>query len=112
MTPEAFTKERCSFRFLRLNQSLVKQVQAHFPGARARLREEPSIFGVMIPTSPDTDFAWIERLIEEHQIPEQDYDVFISIVTDSDSRIISMPRYLVDLVRRIGGQVEFSFTVV
>jgi hypothetical protein len=43
---------------------------------------------------------------------EKEYGIWASVVTELDSSGASFPEFISDLHHRIGGKIDFSFTVV
>ena len=113
MDGEPFVKNQYAFRFLRLDRQQAERVKGEFSDHTVRPAPgNHDRFIVTAGVSVGTKLDWIERFVHEEGISEEHYDFFISTVTDTDTRIVSMPTNMVDLLRKIGGSVEFSFTVV
>ena len=112
MEDEPFVKMRYAFRFLRLDLGQAERIASQFPGSKVRGIPDTPDFSIAVSVSEETNLDWIEDFVHDEGLAEEQYDFFISTLTDTDSRIVSMPTNMVNLLRKIGGSVEFSFTVV
>lgn len=101
------------FRIAALSEAQTECVRRMAPAIETRpSRHQPSLFAVSFRLSPTDDYRWIDSFVRDQALTESTYGVFVSLVTSHDSEIVTMPQYILDLHRRIGGQMEFSFTVV
>ena len=110
---EVYHKRRDAFRFKRLDQKTSDRVLQLEPSATVRKsRKEKDRFVVSFWLEEAKDYSWLESFIQEHQVKRQEYDFFISLVTESDSEIIAVPDYVQEMFKALGGDLLFSFTVV
>lgn len=108
-----YRNRRDGFRFLRLTHEQAKLVTDREPSASIKERKaEPGQYVVSFWLREDGDYNWLPGTLAEFSLSENDYGFFISLVTASDSEIVSLPDHVADLYRKLGGQLDFSFTVV
>ncbi len=106
-------KEVVAFRFLALRQSHLDELREIHPGVVSRpARKRDGLVTGVFDLQVAVDYSWIKPFIEQRQIPESDYGLFVSISTSSDSEIVSLPKFAADIFRRVGGGIDFSFTVL
>lgn len=106
-------KDVFAFRFLALSPAQLKElceVCAEVVSRPAR-KKDGFVTGVF-DLYADRDYSWVRPFIEEHGIPECDYGLFVSVSTSSDSEIVSVPQFVADIFRSVGGGLDFSFTVL
>jgi len=108
----SYCDEQVSFRFFDLTKEEADALKAHIANAELRpQRKDPGKYVVALPwMNPEEDYSWLEHLIQKHKLSEEKYGFFFSLVTADDHGIITMPKFVRVLFRRIGGQLDFSFT--
>ncbi len=52
------------------------------------------------------------KLQEENKVQKEDTDIFISFVTEYDSRIIDVPNYVNEAILKLGSKLVLSYTIV
>ena len=106
-------KDVFAFRFLALSSSSLEELRKICPQAISRpvRRREGLVTGVF-DLQVDQDYSWVKAFIAKHLVSENDYGLFVSVSTDSDSEIVSLPKFAADLFREVGGGIDFSFTVL
>lgn len=102
--------EKFSFRYLRADAALVEAILSHEPGAAVHVRGEKTT--VVIRLREGGDYTWIREVNERFKLAPDRFGVWVSLVTEWDSEIVGLPPYAVDLVRLVGGRVEFSVTFI
>lgn len=101
------------FRFMSLSEAQVHALQDHRVGVEVRpKRNTPGRFVASFRLSHASSYDWLPSFIQTCHIADSEYGVFVSIVTKHDSEIVTLPAYVLEVHRRAGGQLEFSFTVV
>ena len=50
--------------------------------------------------------------ISQHPEINGKYGIYISLVTENDSDGLTVPAYIIELLREIGGELDFSYTSV
>jgi hypothetical protein len=108
-----YKDESISFRFLALSSTELDELRQSRPDviSRSARGREGRLTGVFDLRAGE-DYQWLKGFINCHNISPETYGLFMSVATSSDSEIISVPRFAVDLVREIGGVIDFSFTVL
>ena len=109
----AYRKERVLFRFLALTKDIVADLRNFQGGIDSRnSHKHPGYVTGTFSLQEGEGYEWIEPFIAKHGIREDQYDIFVSISTDSDSEIVDVPTFAMRLSRRVGGGMTFSFTVL
>jgi hypothetical protein len=102
-----------SFRILGLTMNEIEKLKNkyHIELKNDMLRNT-SISTVVIALDDVQICNTIERIIKEMNLFEKEYGIWASVVTELDSSGASFPEFISDLHHRIGGKIDFSFTVV
>ena len=108
------TELKCNFRLLRLTSEHLARLRELGDGAPMRERQaEDETWVAVIPLQPDRSYQWIGKFLEEHDLGERAHGFFLSVVSETDSEIVRVPDYVVDLIRELDGVVvDFSFTYI
>jgi len=109
----AYKDESVSFRFLTLSPEELDVLRDFCPDvtsrpARGREGRVTGIFDLR----EGEDYGWIKDFIKTHSIATTEHGLFVSISTSSDSDIVRVPQFAVELIREVGGVIDFSFTVL
>jgi hypothetical protein len=106
-------RERVAFRFFRLTKAQVDEVARLYPMAdvrRARIEADKYVVSWWL---QDTEtYEELAGFINGALLCEEDYGLFVSLRTDYDTDIIRVPQFALNLSRRVGGVIDFSYTVV
>jgi hypothetical protein len=111
----AYNNERYWFRFFHLSRGQGDKLRSHYfyDGIRAMAnRDFPEQFVVSIPLTESLELAPICDFIRAEHLEESEYGVFISLLTELETAIVTVPGFVQRLVRDVGGKIEFSFTVI
>ena len=101
------------FRFLSLSETQVHALQDHCVSVEVRpKRNMPGQFIASFRLSQASAYDWLPSFVKTCNIADADYGVFVSLLTKHDSEIVTLPAFVLDVHRRVGGQIEFSFTMV
>lgn len=101
------------FRFVSLSESQVSALRSDCGVLEVRpKRNAQGLFVASLRLNAETDYEWLPSFVKNYNIAESTFGVFISLATTHDSEIVTLPAFVLDLHRRTGGQIEFSFTVV
>ena len=101
------------FRFMALSETQVQALRDYCVSAVVRpKRNRPGQFVASFRLSHASVYDWLPSFIQNYDIAASEYGVFVSLVTKHDSEIVTLPAFVLDVHRRVGGQIEFSFTVV
>jgi hypothetical protein len=101
------------FRFTSLSEEQVSALRRHCPELEVRTkRNVKDLFVASFRLRPASNYQWLTTLLAKREIAEDTYGVFTSLVTNHDSEIVTLPPFVLELHKRTGGQIEFSFTMV
>ena len=105
--------EKFGFRFGSLSEAQAHALREHCPSVEVRPRRDtPGRFVGSFSLSLTDNYDWLQPFVQEGNISDSEYGLFVSLVTRHDSEIVSLPPFVLDLHRRVGGGIDFSFTVV
>jgi hypothetical protein len=115
MTPNRYTL-KCWLRFKGISQSqtdqLLRECAEDYP-IKTKMNGKPSDMNALILLEEGKSFEKLKHFITHHYPTDNgSYDLFISVTTENDSEIITVPEAVTHLLRDIGGGVHFSFTAV
>jgi len=104
-------KFRLRFRFFALQAAIIEMLRVQMaPGALQISAVKPSgVQSAECPIDDPESCAVIANFVKLHRLSPADYGVYASLVTEYDHDGVRLPMYVVDLVRDIGGQVDFAF---
>ncbi len=109
----SYRKERVGFRFLNLSRDAADSLRSLTGNPAIKPKHgQPDRYVLSFWLEPGISYGWIDSTIQEHRLDESEYGFFVSLVTDSDSDMIAVPDFAKNLFRRLGGRLEFSFTLV
>ena len=101
------------FRFMSLGETQVRALQDHCASVEMRpKRNSPGQFVASFRLSHASSYDWLPSFVQTCNIADSQYGMFVSLLTKHDSEIVTLPAFMLDLHRRVGGQIEFSFTMV
>ena len=106
MAQTDFREVEFSFRFVKLA-----------PDIAGRLRQQLSRYGlqsrrpdvVALPLLDKTDYGPLIAFLDSENLGPGTYSVWASIVTSSDHGGVSLPAYVLEIVRKTGAGVDLSF---
>ena len=108
-------KLRCWFRLVRIPSDMLVAFKVAAGEHHEDLREAPHFSGEGMVASfliePGRDYQWVHSFLREHQVRDG-YGTFVSLRTDLDSDIVTVPEHVVQFIRLVGGTLEFSFTSI
>src|ERR1035437_6831004 len=112
MVKATYHEETFSFRFTQLSEAEVERLRLALPlaiVAARRRKDNERRFVATFDLVGGMDFEPLYGFIEAVSPDPKDYSVWISLRTDSDHDGLSLPRYVLEIVRRIDVGVDFSF---
>lgn len=111
---EYYRNERISFRIVGLEGGLLDDYKKCIGTEefRATKYKDTSTFVVTFPIEKKRNFNGLIEFINQYHIDENIYGIYVSLVTESDHDGVSLPRHVVELHKKIGGHLDFSFTCV
>lgn len=86
----------------------IAQICTSLTLAKKRQRKKEGKWVVSI----DIDSCTVLSSVRKAMTIGSEFDHFISLVSENDTNIISLPDYVLECVREWSGPVNFSFTVV
>jgi hypothetical protein len=113
MSQPAWKSLMVSFRFVRLTREQAERFASLHPDARinAKRKHEGEYVG-WVDLEAGGRYDWVEAFAKDLRPPEEDYGLFVSLTTEVDTDIIRVPGFALDLSRRAGGAIDFSYTYV
>ncbi len=106
-------RERVGFRFFRLSRDQVDKVAKIYPKASIRPSRVGSEHYVVSWWLEEIEtYDWLMDFLTEAKLGYEDYGLWVSLRTDSDSDIIRVPQFALELSRRVGGVIDFSYTII
>lgn len=113
------TRKRFSFRLVNISKKQVdalkkicKAAKISYPEDRIIKRFRKNGIVASVPLLTNHDYSWISNYVRKNKITIKKCDVFVSIATGYDSRIISVPKYVMDVIHDLDVDVTFSFTSI
>ena len=108
----AATKKRYSFRFL----DMTAQQAADLGKRGSRVKISPGwkkgiVVGV-VPLRESINYSWIKAFIRKGRISKSKCDIFISIRTDYDTKMLGVPKYVLRIIHDTKVNITFSFTSI
>ena len=101
------------FRFMSLSETQVHALQAHCVNVEVRpKRNSPGQFVASFRLSHASAYDWLPSFVQNCKLADSEYGVFVSLLTKHDSEIVTLPAFILDVHRRVGGQIEFPFTMI
>lgn len=76
--------------------------------ARAREGRVTAVFSLRA----GVDYTWLAEFIERHEISEEEYGLVFAVSTSFPSGVVRAPAFAAKLHRKVGGVLDFSFTVL
>jgi hypothetical protein len=109
----AYRTVRIGFRFLALTEQALVELREFQDAVMSRSSlTNPGFVTGGFDLNEEKSYDWIGPFVAKHGIDESDYGLFVSLRTDSDSDMVTIPDFALNLSREIGGEIAFSFTVL
>jgi hypothetical protein len=106
-------RERVGFRFFRITKAQVDEISKLYPRANVKpARNDVDKYVVFWWLQETERYEELADFIGKANLHEEDYGLFVSLRTDYDSGVIRVPQFALNLSRRVGGVIDFSYTVV
>lgn len=112
---KTYRKERILFRFVNLTNDkleILKQLLPDHEFEIGKNRNTKKGLVALFELKQNQKYDEIIRFIHQFEIPSSDYGLWISLVTDNDNGGVHVPPYAIELFRKTGGDLDFSFVVV
>ena len=101
-----FREEAFSFRFIQLAIGTAERVREQLGNFKQEFRR-PDVVSLAIDETSNLELLY--AFLEQESLPSGTYSVWISLLTSSDHGGVSLPDYILELVRRTRVGVDFSF---
>jgi|GEM_PF-1897057 len=99
-----------SFRFFSLSEELTNEIKSSLKGSSCRPHKKLGGFIVCVPLTPPS-LEFIGSFVTSHNVEVENTDIFVSFVTEYDSRIIDLPNIITKASFSIGSPITLSYTV-
>jgi len=113
MQEDTSRTERFYMRFMALSASAQRALREALPPTteiRTRTHEDGTT--VIFQLSDTADYEPLYRFLDRSNLDPATYSVWISVVTESDHSGVSVPNYVLKLIRRIRGGLDYSFVAL
>jgi hypothetical protein len=109
-----YRTEQIYFQFEDPPEGIVGPLAESLEGVDLKVTRgrKTGLFVVSFVLDNNLDVEKLASFIERNNIPQSKYCIWISLVTAFDSDILRVPQVAINLVKRIGGNIVFSFTCV
>jgi len=103
-----------SFRITDFEPSLFQTLEKYLSGLSIESREHKDTkkLVVAIPLTEGYNYQTLIEFIKLNNIPWSQYGIWVSLVTDLDQDGVHVPEFVTNIIREIGGNIDFSFTCV
>lgn len=107
-------KEKISFRFMNLPNEMLPFLKEALAGTELQVKSANRGRGLVVAfdLGESERYEEVKKFIQKHNIKPSGYGLWISLVTEADSDGVHVPANAVDLLRQVGGQLDFSFVTV
>ena len=114
LNEELYRKERFSFRFTNLPESVAHKIrrslpEVRFKAPRSSLQRSGTGLVLCFDLNETMDLTPLHKILSELALNPGTYSVWISLVTSADQGGIAVPAYILDLVRETRCGIDFSF---
>ena len=106
MVTASYHKEGFTFRFTQLSLDTASRLRNSLQNMEIQSRK-PEVICLVLEES--TDLAPLYSFLASEAIDPKTYSVWVSVVSSSDHDGISLPPYILDLIRKTSCGVDFSF---
>ena len=106
MTSTPFREEEFSFRFTKLSLRAADRLRESLNGFNIESRR-PDVVSLGIGEA--TNLEPLYAFLESEAFEPGSYSIWVSLITSSDHGGVSLPGYILELVRRTEAGVDFSF---
>lgn len=114
MMTEHCRNERIFFRIVGLEEKLLQDYREYLgiSDVKTKRYKDTDTFVVSFQMNRNCDFGKLIDFVQTNKIKESSYGIYVSLVTENDHDGVSLPRYALELHKKIGGHIDFSFTCV
>jgi hypothetical protein len=112
MVEDSSRTERFSMRFMALDEQQLQALQRALPGIELKVRQSEVGTTAVFDLSEDVDYEPLCAFLDDARIDSKNHSVWVSVVTSSDHSGVSVPDYVLRLIRRTQCGLDFSFVSV
>ena len=103
------------FRYVLLTENQKSEIENEFKGTNSEIESKLSksngyVLSLDINESVDSDR--IKKINDRLKIPEANFGVWVSLISNYDHSGLSFPKHVVDLIRIVGGHVDVSTIMI
>ena len=102
---------KINFRFLELTEKQAAALKISKLGAKFGTHFKSQKPTGVVPLNKN-NIDLISNFIKENEIPSGLTDIFISFVTEYDTRTIDIPDYVNQVVKELGSKIVVSYAIV
>jgi hypothetical protein len=106
MVKASYHKETFSFRFTNLSAGSASRLRGSITNIAMASRRSDVI---VLDLRESTDLESLYGFLRSEDLDPKTYGVWVSVVSSSDHDGVSLPEYVVELIRRTKCGVDFSF---
>jgi len=107
-------KEKYFFRFVDFQKKLLPILEEVLPGIKLEKKQirTRNKFVIAFELTQNFKTNKLQAFIKDNRINSAKYGVWVSLVTERDIDGVHVPDFVIRLIARTGGQLDFSFTLV
>ncbi len=100
-----------SFRFSALSEDQAEALNKSELESKFGVHFKTKRVTASVPLNED-NVSLISDFMDENNISKENTDIFISFVTEYDTRIIDVPGFVNQAVKKLGSEMVLSYTIV
>jgi len=106
MERASYHKEGFSFRFIQLPSGTASRVRSSISNVELKSRRPDVIFFEL---AEEMDLEPLYSFLDREALDPKTYSVWVSVISSSDRDGVSIPTFVLDLIRRTKCGIDFSF---
>jgi hypothetical protein len=105
----SFHRERFKFRFLDLTESAVERLRKMLPDVNLKVHFRGTGAVVTFLVTEDLNCEALYSFLKQEALSPRKHSVWVSVVSSSDHDGVSLPEYVLGIIRRTMCGVDFAF---
>ena len=107
-----YRNERYYFRFVGISPKLALLLKEKFPHWEVDINKfkDGENFVASFKLLAEKDYSELTIFIKENKILQATYGLFIALESNKDMDGVSVPHYVLEVYKKIGGNFDFSFS--
>jgi len=97
--------------FAKKNKTDIKRWMSDDPQHKDEYYQDNKRYVISFDIVPKKDYSGLEQYLLMHKATMH-YGLWVSLGTNRDSDGVAIPKHICELYKRIGGTIDFSFTVL